>query len=488
MEPDLSSIKEKTASGVFWVTISSASVQIINFLTRIILARILLPSDYGIFALGTLVITTLSLVRDMGLSTALVQRKENFKESIDTAFVMSLVMAVFLFLLCAILSPFLSSFFNEKELLPVLRVLSITLLFNPFTLIPFSLMNREMEFKKLFVPEFLSAVTLIVSGIILAKTGHGLWSLVWASVLSAAINLAACNIIYPWKPSFKFSKNNAFSLIKYGTSITGVVIIAFIFMQGDNAVVGKILGSTFLGYYLMGYTFSNLPATGIAGVFNKITIPLFAKFQDYPEDLKRIFLKIFKVNMFIIALVAAIIFIPAEKLTVVLLGKKWLPMVLPMKILCAAGFSRALTSICSAFLWATGKPQIDLKIMSGTLLFFLFSIYPFTKFLGLPGTAVAVSITFAITGLLELFYVIKISGADGKETVLFILKLFVAFFISLMGTSMLNKLISIPIFYSLIFSIIIIIISSLASIFLMDREPIFFMKNYILKGAGNKKN
>lgn len=481
MKPDHSSIKEKATSEVFWVFLSSASVQIVNFLTRIILARILLPRDYGIFAMGTLIITTLGLIRDMGLGTAIVQRKENLKESLDTAFVITLITAVFLFLICNIAAPFLSIFFNEKELLPALRLLSITLLFGPFTLIPISMMNKEMEFKKLFLPELLSAAAFTTSGIILAVEGKGVWSLVWASVISAAINLAISNIVYPWKPSFKINKTLAFALLKYGTSVAGVVIISFIFTQGDNAVVGKVMGSTFLGYYLMAYTFSNIPATVIAGVFNKITIPLLAKFQDYPEDLKRIFFKIFKVNMFFIALVAAIIFIPAEKLTLVLLGEKWLPMVIPMQILCATGLTRAAASICSAFNYATGRALLDFKILSAGLVIFLLIIYPFTKFLGLAGTAIAVSITFVLIGALELYYAVKNSGIDRKETIRYLLKLSVSFIMSLLlSLLIINKLAGLSPFTYLALSIIITLTSYTVLIYLMDKETILFMKGYII--------
>lgn len=487
MKPDHSSIKEKTASGVFWVSISSASTLIINFLSRIILARILLPWDYGIFALGTLIITILGVIRDIGLGFAIIQRKENLKESLDTAFVITLITAVFLFLICNIAAPFLSLFYNEKDLLPVIRILSITLLFNPFILIPISMMNKEMEFKKLFVPELLANFAFIASAVILALTGQRFWSLVWASVISAVVYLIVCNLAYPWKPSFKFNKTVASELLKYGASTSGVGIIALILTQGDNAVAGKVLGSTLLGYYLMAYTFSNLPATVIARLSNKISIPLLAKFQDYPEELKRVFLKIFKVNMFLITLVATIIFISAEKLTMVLLGTKWLPIVFPMKILCAAGFSRALTSICAAFLWATGTPQIDLKIMSGALMFFLLAIYPFTKFLSLQGTAVAVSITFSITGVLDLYFAIKKSGISWKEVTLFFIKLFTVFIVTLMLTSLFDKLVALSLSFSLLFSVIIILAFSTALTYLMDKETILFMNSYLLRRGGNKE-
>jgi len=219
-------------------------------------------------------------------------------------------------------------------------------------------------------------------------------------------------VIESYKPKIRFNVSQAKELFNFGKWVLGSSILVFLITQGDDILVGKLLGATVLGFYQMAYRISNLPATEITHVISKISFPMYSKLHDEPTELRKAYINMLKLISFISFLITGLILALSTEFTKLFLGENWLPIVPAIQILALAGLSRSIAAISGPVFYGVGKPKIDTIFQIIRLVILIIFIYPFTVKWGITGASFAVLLSIFISNIGFSIGVIKITKCD----------------------------------------------------------------------------
>ncbi|RCV66041.1 polysaccharide transporter, PST family, partial [Methanophagales archaeon] len=402
-------LAKKAAHGIAWVTLSTILIRIFNFVTKIVLARLLDPADFGLLAIGLLAINTMGLFRDLGFGAALIYKKDDPNHTAaNTAFILLPVAATILFALAYLSAPYVAVFFNTAAVEPIIRILALTFIISSFGTVPAMLLEKELEFKKKVIPEVVPVAGYACVAIGLAVHGYGVWSLVYGQITSAVLMAVLIWVVSSWRPRFSFDIEVAKGLFGYGKHILGASVAIFLITNIDNAIVGRMLGMEALGLYTMAYTISNLPATQITHLVGRVMFPTYSKLQDDRDALRRAYQKTLKYVSMLSIPAALGIFILAPDFVSVLLGEKWMPAVPALQVLCVFGMMRSIAATFGPIFQATGNPKILRDIALLKLVLLLILIFPLTDTYGILGTALATTLPAFLTVSLQMWQVARI--------------------------------------------------------------------------------
>jgi len=393
-------LKKKVVTGTVWVFIAQIFTQAVALIKNIILARILSPDDFGLFGIALVVFSLLEAFSRSGFDVALIQKKEDIRDYLDTAFIVNVGRGIVLFLLLFFSAPLVATFFNRAEIVSVVRAVSIVFLLNGFVNPGTIYFSRELEFKKQFQWEMSRSISDIIVTLSLVFFLRNVWVLVIGMTASFLTRVVVSYFIHPYRPAFSFNPVYARSLFRFGKWVFGSGILIYLITQGDDAFVGKFLGITALGFYRIAYRFSNLPATHITHVISRVTFPMYSKLQDDIPKLREAYLKVLQITAFLAFPIAGLIFVLAPDFTRIFLGEKWLPMVPAMQVLCIFGVTRSFGATTGPIFQGVGKPNILTKLAAIQLIMLIIIIYPLTSKFGILGTAIAVVIPNIITQII----------------------------------------------------------------------------------------
>ena len=392
-------LKHKTVQNTFIVFAVTLFNRGLNFVTKIILARILFPEDFGLVAIAWVIINGITLFREMGIESALIYRKDKTREASDTAFIILPFIGLVLYSAIFLLAPYIAEFYGEETVGDIVRVSGVTLLFLSVSSVPLTLFSKELDFRKRMAPEVTSTVAYAVTTIAMALSGFRVWSIVYGGVMSGFVGLLTIWTITSYKPKIRFDKKIARELIGYGRYVLGAQIVIFILSNGDNAVIGKILGFTALGYYSMAYSIGNLPATSITHILGKILFPTYSKIQDDADKLKAMFLRIFRYVSVVTVPMSLAIFMLSPDFIEFILGSKWTPAIPALRILCLYGLIRSLNATTGGLFIATGEAKFQRDVSILQLVLFMLFVIPVTREYGLIGISVLVTLIMGVLAM-----------------------------------------------------------------------------------------
>jgi len=384
------SLSKRVVRGGIWVFAMRIANRSLGFIRTIILARLLAPHDFGLFGIAMLTIATLETFSQTGFQAALVQKKKNVEPYLDTAWTISAIRGIILFLILFSSAPLIANFFDSAQATLIIKVIAVSTLLSGFRNIGIIFFQKELEFNKQFLYEISATLVDLTVAIILAFMLRNVWALVWGGLAANFVRVFMSYIIHPYRPRIKFEKEKFQELFAFGKWVLGSSILVFLITQGDDIFVGKMLGVTALGLYQMAYLISNLPATEITHVISQVTFPAYSKLQDDLPKLREAYLKILQLTTFISIPFAGGIFIFAPEFTKIFLGDKWMPMVPAIQVLVLAGLLRSISATTGSVFQAVGKPEIVTKWQPVRLLVLAAVIYPFTLQWGILGTSLAV--------------------------------------------------------------------------------------------------
>ena len=268
---------------------------------------------------------------------------------------------IFLYFIAFISAPLVASFFHEERLIPIIRVAATSVAIGGLYKIPYSLLTKELMFNKRSIVDFVSRLCGGVSTLLLAIFGYGVWSLVYGLIVWDLVKLILLYIFVGWYPEKFFSYQTIRSMISFGYKATGSGILWHLYSNSDYLIAGKFLGKTSLGYYSLAFQLASLPNEKLISLIGQVVFPLFSKIQDDEITLRKYFLKIVKLTAFIVFPIFTGMYLVAELAIVLLLSEKWIPMILPFKILCLIAALRAINAFNSRLVYATGHPGIALS-------------------------------------------------------------------------------------------------------------------------------
>jgi len=394
------SLKNKTIHGILWVSLSNILLKFVNFTITVILARLLEPSDFGLVAIALIVVNFFEIFRDLGIGPALIHRKEDQDIAADTAFYIFPAVAFIFYAVSYFIAPAAAVFFREEELGILIRVLSLTFVIWSFGNLPRTLLTKDLEFKKLVIPQLLPKISYGAVAIVMALQGYGVWSLVGGRLVLEFMSVITIWKALDWRPSLRFDKIIALELFSYGKYVISAILIIFMISVIDITFIGRLLGSHELGYYSIAFGISGLFTFQLSIMVSKVMFPAFSKIKDDMDKMGSAYLKTLR-YLSIIAFPAAFgIISVAWYFIKVVYGDKWLPAVVVLQVLCLYGLNKALLKITEILYLADGKPGIMTKINLCQFIIMLILIYPLTLRYGIIGTGIAAVIPSAMMVLL----------------------------------------------------------------------------------------
>lgn len=378
-----------TVRGFSWMGGYRAFSRFVALARTAILARILLPSQFGIYGIATLILAFFELFTETGINVFLIQEKKRIEKYIDTAWVISITRGVIICLLIIILSPLVSSFFKTDEALPLMMIVSLAPLIRGFINPSVVRFQKELEFNKKFW--FDSSVFLVESviAVILAVITRSPVSLVWALVVGAIFEVILSFVFVRPLPKLSFESIKFKRIIKRGKWVTFAGIFDYLSNQGDDAVVAKILGTTSLGLYQMAYKLSTLPVTEVGTVVGKVTFPVYVNILSERKRLSKAY---FKILFGVIALtlpVGLLFYIFPNQIILLVLGEKWLGAAVALRILAIYGVIRAVSATGAALFFAIRQQQIVTLTTLTRLAVLGVTIIPLTLRYGIVGAAIS---------------------------------------------------------------------------------------------------
>jgi len=366
-------LRKQIVTGMSWVTLYIYVVRIIGFLATLVLAKLLTPEDFGLVAIGVLVIETTMIFGKFGIGQALIYRKDQLEPAANAAFF--LVMAFNLLLVMGLIlgAPWVGDFFNSPSVVPIIIWLSLTLLPNAVKIIPTVLLEKELKFKRLVLPEVIPALISAAGSIVAAVMGAGVWSLVIRQILYSFLGLIMVWWISPLKIHFQFDWKIFREIIDYGKHMITASLLLLVLYNIDNMIVGKIVGTTALGFYVLAFRIANLPVQEGSHVISKVMFPVFSKIRHDRTALRDGFLKVMKFVSAFCAPISLGMALYTPDLIRMIYGEKWLDTIIPLQILTVYGFIRALGVPGGEIMKSLGKP----KYITYTVLVMLAVIFPF---------------------------------------------------------------------------------------------------------------
>jgi O-antigen/teichoic acid export membrane protein len=390
-----SSAQQMTRGGL-WVFASHALEQGLSIVRSVILARLLMPSDFGLIGLAAIFTAALQILTETGVWPALIQRKEVDQDVLSTAWIMMAARGLILGLIVVALAPLAAWFFQTPLLIPVLRVTALTFALGGLNSLSLVLLQKFLNFRLLTYIQLTTTCVQFVVAVALAFLLRNFWALVIAELAGAICALALSYLVHDFRPRLRFSWSRARELVNFGRYLTLSGMVTYLATQGDDAYVGKFLGAEALGFYGMAYRASNLPATSISHVINRVTLPGFSAVQDDLAYLRRLYLQTLRMTALLIIPFAGGMFALASYLIPVLYGERWLPVIPSFQMLCFFGLERAIGSVAGPVFLALGKPKWVLQLGLAKLAAMALCIVPLTARYGILGTSIAVTISAVV--------------------------------------------------------------------------------------------
>ena len=262
----LSSLKQKTLSGVLWSCVERFSVQGIQFVIMVIMARILLPSDYGMIGMLAIFIAIAQTLIDSGFSNALIQKKDRSEIDYSTVFYFNIAVGIVLYFILFFSSPLIARFYNTPELTGLTRVLALNLFINSLAVVQRAILSIKIDFKTQAKASFSAAIISGIVGIVMAYTGFGVWSLAVQTVLNAFVNTVLLWIFSKWIPLKVFSFESFKKLFTFGSKLLASGLLDTIYRNIYTIVIGKKFASTDLGYFTRADQFAQFPSSNLTGI------------------------------------------------------------------------------------------------------------------------------------------------------------------------------------------------------------------------------
>ena len=349
----------KTAAFV-WSSIEKFGNQGIQFVIGIVLARILSPRDYGLIGI-LLVFTSISqILIDSGFSKALIQKNKPSKSDISTVFSFNLGISIVLYLLIYLAAPSVASFYDEPQLILLLRVLSLIIISNALFAIPNTLLSIRLDFKSIAK---INTVSIIISGIvaiILAYNNLGVWSLVCQYLLRSILMLIFFTLKNTWSYRLNFSKKSFDELFKFGSNLMVSSLLNVFVGKFSSIFIAKYMSTADLGYYTRGMQFPDVAIGTLGSVLDNVLLPALALDKD-EITLKQNFHKVIALLNLITLPLAVLLAVLAEPLILLLLTEKWISIVPIIQIFCVSRFFNNLISVNVNVLYVLNKTNLVLK-------------------------------------------------------------------------------------------------------------------------------
>lgn len=354
--------KENVIKSLIWKFLERGGVQGIQFVLQIILARLLCPEDYGVLSILVAFIAVANIFVQGGLNTALIQKKDSDALDFSTVFWITILFSTVLYFVLFFLAPTIARFYNNNVLVPILRVLSLTLFFGALNSVQYAMVSKTMKFKRFFFSSMGGVVGSGILGIVFAYLGYGVWALV---IQQLANNLLISLILWftvKWRPKIAFSFKRIKKLYNFGWKILVANFLSTIYMQCYSLIIGKFFSASDLGLYSRGRQFPNVITNSIDGSIQSVMMPTFSARNCDKEKLKQVLRKSISYSCYILFPIMFGMAAVSKPLVTILLTEKWSGCIIFLQLGCFYFAFWPIHSNNITAINALGRSDISLKL------------------------------------------------------------------------------------------------------------------------------
>ena len=355
-------LKQKTASGFAYKFAERAGAQGLNFIISLLLARLLLPEEYGVIALVTVFITICDVFVTYGFGNSLIANKDSDQTDFSTCFYFGLMLAAVVYVGVFFAAPLLADFYDTEILTPVVRVMGLRVPLAAINSVQHAYVSKKMMFRKFFFSTLIGTVVSGVVAIIMAYMGCGVWAMVEQYLGNVIMDTVFLWIIVGWRPTREFSTARLKKIYSYGWKILVVGLIDTTYSQLRSLIIGKKYSKDDLAYYNRGYRFPSFGMRLIEPTVNSVMFPALAHCRNNQAEMRDITRKVILASTYIIYPIMIGLAAVARPLVIVLLTKKWLPCVIYLQIGCIANLFRPQQFINNSIVKASGRSDLLLKL------------------------------------------------------------------------------------------------------------------------------
>ena len=337
---DRQSTISKVVNGFAWEGSTKLLVQIITWVSTILVARILSPEDYGIVAISGIFVGVLAIITDLGFMSALINQKDITDEEMDSSFWFSILISALLFMLLYYIAPFIAAAYGSEILSDIIRVSAVILPLTSLKIVPTAIAMRELNYKYRAITEMGGQFVTAAASILMAYNGFGVWTLVYSVIIGQTIVVLAYLPLLKHIPAFGIKFRKIRGIINYGMHLMFSQILEFFTLRADVFIISLFMSEKLVGYYSMGFHLATMPMDKIGSVFNRVGFPAISRIKVDVEESRRLFLYLHKYLVIITYPVLVGFMLIAEDLVVLFLTDKWLPVVPLIQVLCLLNLLR----------------------------------------------------------------------------------------------------------------------------------------------------
>lgn len=356
-----------------WSALGEIASKVLPPLFYIITARLLTPEDFGVVATSAMVVAFASILWEAGLSKALIQNQEhdNLQKMSNIVLYTNMALSIFLYIILFFTSDVIASFFHDERVTRVLQISGLSLLIGSFMSVQTALLQKDFDFKKLFLSRFIGAIIPGIVSVALAYYGYGYWALVYGTIVSMILQALILWNVSPWRPSYEFDYEIAKKMFHFSKWVLLSALLSWFFVWGDIFVLGFFFSSHELGLYRTG----NYLAGSIVGIVTAPIVPVmysyFSKIQHDKENLKKALLISSKVISFFVLPICVGLYIVQNPLSDLIFGEKWLGIASVVGYLSLMHGVAWIIGLNNSAYIAIGRPDIESKILITNLFLYL---------------------------------------------------------------------------------------------------------------------
>ena len=358
----MSELKQKTVKGVVWSAVERFSIQGIQFVVMIFMARMLTPDDYGLVGMLAVFIAISQSFIDSGFSQALIRKQDRTEVDNSTVFYFNIVLGLLFYCLLFVSAPLIAKFYNEPLLVDLTRVLGLSVLINSFVIVQRALLTVHIDFKTQAKAALIASISSGAVGLCMAATGYGVWALVVQQLVNLSLNAILLWILSKWRPQWVYSWASFRELFTFGSKLLASGLLDTLYKNIYQIVIGKLFSATSLGYYSRASHFAEFPSSNLTGIMQRVTYPVLCSIQNDDERLASVYRRFLKLSAFVVFPLMVGLAVVSKSLVLVLLGEKWLFVSTLLFIICFSKMWYPIHAINLNLLQVKGRSDLFLRL------------------------------------------------------------------------------------------------------------------------------
>lgn len=316
-------LKKKTLTGIIWSAVERFSVQGIQFLVMLVIARILSPKEYGLIGMLAIFLAIAQSLTDSGFSQALIRKQDRTEADNSTVFYFNIAVSIALYGLLYLAAPFIASFYHEPLLTDVTRVIGLLIIVNAFSVVQKAIYTINLNFRTQAKASLAGAVISGAAGITMALHGYGVWTLVWQQLIGTLITIVLLWIYSSWRPQWTYSWASFRNLFAFGSKLMLSGLLSTIYANLYQLVIGKYFTASSLGYYTRAQQFAQFPSSNLTQILQRVFYPTLSRMQNDRQRLISVTRQFLCLSCLVVFPLMCMLAGMSKPLILLLLGEKW---------------------------------------------------------------------------------------------------------------------------------------------------------------------